>query len=540
MTITINKPKIALIYCRVSSVRQKIEGHGLDSQEHRCRIYAVQKDYEVEKVFRDSFTGGGDFMRRPAMKELIEYVDKNPHKGFIVVFDDLKRFARDTVFHWNLRRAFEARNLKPECLNFNFEDTPEGIFVETIMAAQGQLDREQNRRQVIQKQKARLEKGYWSFYQPPGYKFIKDPLHGKLLAPKEGLEPFLIKEALEGFATGRFLEQMDVLRFLVSRNYYKNRKSKKRYVEDVKRLLNRAYIYAGYIEYKPWEVSLRRGHHKPLIDFDICKKIQDRLSGKVRTQSRQDIHPDFPARGFIACNICNKALTASWSKGRNRKFAYYRCKTSNCDMQNKSIRRDDIEKGIGKVLLGIKPKRSVLLLTKVACLDIWHQRMKDLVVITKQREQGLQIVADEKEAFIARVVTTQNEVVIKEYEKKIEELSIKEIALKEKIKKVNTPRISFETALNKVFEVLENPYFKWEKGDLYEKRLVLKLVFTELLRFDYHQGFETASLALPLRVFEHFVNSKLQDVEMLEVESRSEMITQDFLQAYFLAEQFCQ
>src|SRR3989344_3217874 len=185
--MTTDKPKKALIYCRVSSLRQKVDGNGLDSQEHRCRIYAAQKGYEVEKVFRDSFTGGGDFMKRPAMKELLEYVDKNPHKKFIVVFDDLKRFARDTVFHWNLRRAFDARSLKPECLNFNFEDTPEGAFIETVLAAQGQLDREQNRRQVIQKQEARLERGYWPFYQPPGYKFIKDPIHGKLLSPKEGL-----------------------------------------------------------------------------------------------------------------------------------------------------------------------------------------------------------------------------------------------------------------------------------------------------------------------------------------------------------------
>lgn len=33
-------PVLAIIYCRVSSAKQKIEGSGLQSQEHRCRMYA--------------------------------------------------------------------------------------------------------------------------------------------------------------------------------------------------------------------------------------------------------------------------------------------------------------------------------------------------------------------------------------------------------------------------------------------------------------------------------------------------------------------
>src|SRR3989344_1800458 len=97
----------ALIYCRVSSDRQVKEGHGLDSQEHRCREYGKSKGYEVEEVFRDNFSGKGDFMRRPAMQEMLHYIDKHPHKNYTVIFDDLKRFARDTEFHFKLRAALK-------------------------------------------------------------------------------------------------------------------------------------------------------------------------------------------------------------------------------------------------------------------------------------------------------------------------------------------------------------------------------------------------------------------------------------------------
>ena len=97
----------ALIYCRVSSEKQKKGGHGLESQEHRCRLYADQKDYEVDKVFSDSFTGGGDFFKRPKMSALLEYLSANAHNDYVVIFDDLKRFARDTAFHFKLKKELE-------------------------------------------------------------------------------------------------------------------------------------------------------------------------------------------------------------------------------------------------------------------------------------------------------------------------------------------------------------------------------------------------------------------------------------------------
>lgn len=132
------EPLKALVYCRVSSTKQKLEGHGLDSQETRCRHYAEGKGYTVEAVFPDDITGEGDFMKRPGMVALLGYLDAQPareRKNYVVIFDDLKRFARDTEFHIKLRKAFRMRGAQVECLNFRFEDTPEGKFVETIIAA---------------------------------------------------------------------------------------------------------------------------------------------------------------------------------------------------------------------------------------------------------------------------------------------------------------------------------------------------------------------------------------------------------------------
>ena len=187
---SMSKPMRAIIYCRVSSLSQQKEGDGLHSQEVRCRQHAAAKNLEVAAVFPDTISGGGDFMKRPGMVALLSFIDAQPDERFVVIFDDLKRFARDREFHFRLKEAFARRNSDIECLNYRFDDTPEGEFVETVFAAQGQLERKQHGRQVSQKMQARMENGYWVHNAPIGYRYRKTEGRGRILvadAPFDGI-----------------------------------------------------------------------------------------------------------------------------------------------------------------------------------------------------------------------------------------------------------------------------------------------------------------------------------------------------------------
>jgi DNA invertase Pin-like site-specific DNA recombinase len=99
--------RIGLVYVRVSAKKQETEGHGRESQEGRCKKELLALGVTFHTTFPDTYTGAGDFMDRPAMKAMLEYIDAHPHQKFVVIFDDLKRFARDTVFHLKLRRALK-------------------------------------------------------------------------------------------------------------------------------------------------------------------------------------------------------------------------------------------------------------------------------------------------------------------------------------------------------------------------------------------------------------------------------------------------
>ena len=488
----------AIIYCRVSSEKQRKEGHGLDSQEQRCRVYAQQNNYDVEKVFRDSASGGGDFMKRPAMVELLNYIDKKRYNKYVVVFDDLKRFARDTMFHFKLKRDLESRGAKIECLNFKFEDTPEGEFIETMMAAQGQLEREQNRRQVIQKMKSRLEDGYYCFSGTAvGYKFINDPVHGKIIVPDEP-KASIVKEALEGFANGRFSHKKELLDLFVNKNF---NNGKNVYYETIKRMLNNIFLYAGYIEYKPWEVSLIKGFHENLISWEMAQKIKDKLDGKETTFTRKEVNPEFPLRGFVLCAECRGLMTGSYSTGRNRKHPYYRCKNSECKLRNKSIRKRDVENSFKNILSRIKPTDKAINLTKAIFKDVWTKKQKEWRAEESAKRRQLQTAQDQKERLIDLVSRASAENTIRAYESKINKLHEKEVVLKESLESCSIDKMDIGTALDIVFDFLKNPLKQWEKPNINSKRLVLRLVFQEKLAYNIADGFETATLSLPLRVF---------------------------------------
>lgn len=511
----------ALLYARVSSERQKTEGHGLESQEHRCREYAKSKGYEVEKVFKDSFTGAGDFMLRPAMQALLAYVDKRPHKNYVVVFDDLSRFARDVVFHLKLRQAFAARGIKLECPNFNFDDSPEGEMVEIMVAAQNQYHRKNNRRQVIQKQKARLEKGYWPFYPPPGYMQVKDPTHGKLLKPIDP-QAGLIREAFEGFATDRFPGIVDAMRFLRASGYSKQTISQ----DGVRRMLRRV-VYAGYVERKEWEVARRKGQHEALVSLETFERVQAKLDGKQPVRIRKSDQLDFVLRGFVLCASCKHPMTGSWSTGRNKKFRYYRCNQPTCERHNKSINGELIDTKFVALLRSITPKRGVIRFVKTVILNLWNGKIKDTETYQAQLEKELRANQVQVDALLKRIVKATDERIIRAYEEQVISLRNEGVLLQEKLRTLGTSTVSFETALETVYAFLENPLVIWRNEDINAKRLVMGLVFSEKLAFHPDFGFETAQKSPLVGLFELVSANELKDVEVGGVEPPCNTKTQN-------------
>lgn len=492
----------AVIYCRVST-KSQLQGSGLDSQEHRCREYAKERGYDVVAVFPDDVSGGGDFMKRKGMVALLNYLDDHPFEDFVVVFDDLKRYARDVEFHLKLKREMEMRGATRDCLNFRFEDTPESKFVETILAAQGELEREQNRRQVLQKMKARVEQGYWVKKAPRGYLYEKAKGGGKVLVRDPELYD-IVKTALEGFASGKFGSQVEVKRYLESQPVYpKDTPSGHVRQQSVVRLLRRP-VYAGVVYAPKWGVSMREGKHEAMISMTTHNKIKDILERGVYAPSRADTRPEFALRGAIACDGCGKAMTAGYAKGKMGKlYAYYWCQQKGCDQRSKTISRDKLESEFVGLLKTVEPSPALLDLAVQMLKDLWERQSKETESRLSIYREQLANAETEIAKLVDRFVDTTNPRLIAAIENRIEEHELVKLAAEQKLADGHQPLMSIDNVIKLSMKYLSAPHKLWESGRLDLQRLVLKLTFADHLRYRKGEGIKLSELTLPFNYFKH-------------------------------------
>ena len=233
------RPKKAVIYCRVSSIKQTKVGDGLKSQETRCREYARMKDYEVAEVFYDDVSGS--LRDRPAMKALLVFLKQHRKEPHAVLIDDISRLARGVKAHIELRAAISLAGGMLESPSVEFGEDADSELQEYILATVAQHQRRKNAEQTKNRMRARVLNGYWVFQAPFGYKYHRVIGRGQMLKPDEPAAS-VVREALEGFASGRFETQADVMRFLQGNPLFpKDRPGFVRH-QRIHRLLNQARL----------------------------------------------------------------------------------------------------------------------------------------------------------------------------------------------------------------------------------------------------------------------------------------------------------
>jgi site-specific DNA recombinase len=520
----------SLIYCRVSSQKQVDEGDGSGSQEQRCRVLSQSKQYIIERVFKDDGVSGGLF-DRPAMQELLRYIDEHPYKNYVVIFDDLKRFARDYDVHKRLKLEFRNRGVRLECLNFNFEDSPEGEFIEGVLALQGELERKQNRRQVIQKQKSRLDRGFWPFCPPLGLRHVKDKEHGKILVPREPYAT-IFKEAIEGYANNLLNTQHEVRAFIEAR-YKEHGIDRGTSIHGTYSVLTEE-LYAGYVEYEPWEVPRRKGQHEGFISPEIFEAVQDKLFGRTKPKLVKSYSIDFPLRRFVTCSHCGKKLRASWNTGKTKKYPNYWCQTEGCPYEYKVTKAWTIEEQFQEILSQVKITEDGAELAKAIFADVWESSKQEMNLSWQRVQQGVLDIDEQIETLALRVSTAKVPELISTYETQIEKLVKKKTELLDVVPPPSYSPKDFGTQLDKVIKVLENPLLLWNSDNPEDKRTILYMYFENGLDYTYGEGFGTPKYSEAINLFQDLSSGKIPDVEMRGNEPLSATAHQHHLQTYII------
>ncbi|WP_375543666.1 recombinase family protein [Leisingera aquaemixtae] len=218
-------------------------------------------------------------------------------------------------------------------------------FAEEVQALFAQYERERIVETAKSRSVARLRNGYWVFPKPPGYKYEKDIGGGKVLVRDEPVAT-IVENILNGFASGRFQSQAEILRYLNANPGFPKGRSKKPIKIDLVTRLLKNVLYAGYLQQEKWGVPLTKAKHEALITYETFQVIQSRLNERAVAPARPNIKRDFVVSGVMKCGNCGRGITYCWSRSHSgKKYPYYLCPNRTCPDGGKSIRRGKLERG---------------------------------------------------------------------------------------------------------------------------------------------------------------------------------------------------
>jgi len=377
------KPNRALIYCRVSTKEQALT-LSLPTQKEACEEYCQRSDLAVEKVFIEK----GESAKtadRTEFKKLLTYCRQNKGRIQYVVVYSVNRFARNNEDHVVTKAVLRGLGITLRSVTEPIDDTSMGKFMETMLAGVAQLDNDVRSERTTVGMKAALADGRWMFSPPLGYRNVLDANNRKNIAPDPERAP-LMRKAFELTATGLHTKT-EVLRIVNDLGLRTTRKGANVTMQTFQQTL-RNPIYAGWLTVKRWGVEPRRGNFEPIVSDEVFDRVQAVLDGKALSVTPHvRSHPDFPLRHFVKCGECRTPLTASWSKGRTNRYAYYRCRTSSCRAVN--VAKAEFENEFVGYLGGLKPKPELMRLFKEIVLDVWRQKRANTGETIKALERKL-------------------------------------------------------------------------------------------------------------------------------------------------------
>ncbi|CAN7759299.1 recombinase family protein [Ensifer adhaerens] len=495
--------KLAVIYCRVSSVKQSTAGDGLNSQETRCRDFARMKGYEVhEEIYTDDVSGS--LVNRPGMKLMLDFIRRRKARGTVVIIDDVSRLARGLDAHLELRRLIASAGGVLESPSIEFGDDPDSILVENLLASVSQHHRQKNGQQTINRMKARVQNGYFVFQAPVGYRYERVSGRGKMLVRDEP-EASVVQEALEGYAFGRFETQADVMRFLQTNPLFPRKGSILNH--RVFQLLSQP-VYAGFVEAPRWGVTRRLGHHEALITAQTYTRIQDRMNGHSYAPRRKNLNEEFPLRGFVECADCGTPLTACWSAGEYAKYPYYLCPKKGCASYRKSIRREKIEGEFEELLKNVQPTEQLFNVATSMLKKLWDHRLAQAQSQINGMKAELVSLDREVGTYLQRIVQTAVPSVVSAYENQIGKLEERKVLVREQIVSAGRPRSTLEDTVRTALGFLANPWNLWKTELPENRRTVMKLTFSQRLAYRKNEGFRTANLTLPFNMLGGILGSE--------------------------------
>ncbi|HYM65159.1 MAG TPA: recombinase family protein [Candidatus Sulfotelmatobacter sp.] len=469
--------KKAVIYLRVSTEEQ-VDNFSLDTQEEICRKEADKRGYEVIQIFREEGRSAKNILGRPTLINLIEYCRKNVNQVQAVFVYRLDRISRQTADYLAIRKKLGEKNVNIISATEPTGDSPTEKLVETILAGFAQLDNDIRSERAKNGLRARFLSGKLvSGYAPIGYTsqagyVVKDPKTWDL-----------VKKAWDLMETGsKSLSEMAKEMNLWGLRWYKQGKEYLIKPQTADKIFRNKF-YMGVMASKTYKEEIQ-GQHVPMISEQQFYKVQAILDGRnvnqVALSTRVHSREDMPLRRIIRCSLCGLGLTGGWSKGRSKKYAYYRCSNKSCKLG--SVKVDVLEETLINLLKQISPKKECIDLFTNYLYKNFYERVERLNKIKNSADEEIAKLKSLRKHLVEKNLSgVFSDEIFKEQSDVIEDQLTKQAIVKEEstIDKYNVDSvISFlKTKLADLGET-------YKKSNISQAKVLIGSIFASELSWD--------------------------------------------------------
>ena len=355
----------AVLYCRVSTAEQA-QNLSLPTQEKACREYCARQGYDVDKVFIDAGESAKS-TDRPEFLRLVTHCREQRGKLQAVVVYSLTRFSRNNSDHHAIQTLLRGYGVTLRSVTEPIDESPSGRLMEGILASMAQFDNDVRAERTTAGMKAAIERGRWVWRAPIGY--VNGPgRSGPSLLPDPDRAP-AVREAFVLCAAG--IRGRVLIQRLTAMGLRTRQGNALSTTTLYPMLRNRAYL--GYVRSTVWSCEVR-GDFDALVDEETFGRVQAQLAAapaSSRAIARHRNHPDFPLRRFARCGVCDRPLTASWSKGRGRRYAFYHCQKG-CTRTPAPA----LEAAFISLLDGLRPKPERWAFFRAHIVEAWKESME--------------------------------------------------------------------------------------------------------------------------------------------------------------------
>lgn len=253
----------AVIYTRVSTEDQKINGFSLQDQERKCREYCIRKGYEVIKHYEDN--ASAKTFDRPSFKQFLKDVKGKIIKPDFFIVIRVDRFSRNASATYEMYQQFTKWKIKLEFVEDSLDlKTPEDLLMFMIKASIPQVENLRRAANTKAGLRQGLREGRWMGRAPYGY---DNNTRTKLLEVNHR-EAANVEYAFRMFAKGTYSAQQ--VRSMVAERGLKL--SKQGFLNLLKNEIYTGLIHIPASENEP---SLTvQGLHEPIVSTELFQEVK--------------------------------------------------------------------------------------------------------------------------------------------------------------------------------------------------------------------------------------------------------------------------